>query len=72
VAAHPTWGVDVGAAAAIHRALIALRDAGAAILVISEEFVEIFGNHQNRCACIAQGNQRAMNRCGGPHIDAPR
>lgn len=28
IAAHPTWGVDVGAAATIHRALVALRDAG--------------------------------------------
>ncbi|WP_268797931.1 ABC transporter ATP-binding protein [Pseudomonas huanghezhanensis] len=42
IAAHPTWGVDVGAAAAIHRALIALRDAGAAILVISEDLDELF------------------------------
>ncbi|MFL1528632.1 ABC transporter ATP-binding protein [Pseudomonas sp. O230] len=42
VAAHPTWGVDVGAAATIHRALIALRDAGAAILVISEDLDELF------------------------------
>jgi general nucleoside transport system ATP-binding protein len=42
VAAHPTWGVDVGAAATIHRALIALRDAGAAILVITEDLDELF------------------------------
>jgi ABC-type uncharacterized transport system ATPase subunit len=42
IAAHPTWGVDVGAAAIIHRALIALRDAGAAILVISEDLDELF------------------------------
>ena len=42
IAAHPTWGVDVGAAAAIHRALIELRDAGAAILVISEDLEELF------------------------------
>ena len=42
VAAHPSWGVDVGAAATIHRALIALRDAGAAILVISEDLDELF------------------------------
>jgi len=42
VAAHPTWGVDVGAAATIHRALIALRDAGAAVLVISEDLDELF------------------------------
>ncbi|WP_162144450.1 ABC transporter ATP-binding protein [Pseudomonas sp. Rh2] len=42
VAAHPTWGVDVGAAATIHRELIALRDAGASILVISEDLDELF------------------------------
>ncbi|MNR54371.1 L-arabinose transporter ATP-binding protein [compost metagenome] len=34
--------MDVGAAATIHRALIVLRDAGAAILVISEDLDELF------------------------------
>lgn len=42
VCAHPTWGVDIGAASAIHRQLIALRDQGAAILVISEDIDELF------------------------------
>jgi simple sugar transport system ATP-binding protein len=42
LAAQPTWGVDVGAAQLIHRALIDLRDAGAAVLVISEELEELF------------------------------
>ncbi len=42
LAAQPTWGVDVGAAQLIHRALIALRDAGSAVLVISEELDELF------------------------------
>jgi simple sugar transport system ATP-binding protein len=41
LAAQPTWGVDVGAAALIHQALIGLRDAGAAVLVISEELDEL-------------------------------
>ena len=41
VAAHPTWGVDVGAAAAIHRALLELRERGAALLVISEDLDEL-------------------------------
>ncbi|KAB0496185.1 ABC transporter ATP-binding protein [Pseudomonas moorei] len=54
VAAHPTWGVDVGAAATIHRALIALRDAGAAILVISEDLDELF-----------QISDRLAALCGG-------
>ncbi len=43
MAAQPTWGVDVGAAQLIHRALIGLRDAGSAVLVISEELDELFG-----------------------------
>lgn len=54
VAAHPTWGVDVGAAAAIHRALIALRDAGAAILVISEDLDELF-QISDRIAALSSG-----------------
>ena len=54
IAAHPTWGVDVGAAAAIHRALIALRDAGAAILVISEDLDELF-QISDRLAALCEG-----------------
>ena len=38
----PTWGVDVGAAAAIRNALVALRGRGCAILVVSEEIDELF------------------------------
>jgi simple sugar transport system ATP-binding protein len=37
----PTRGVDVGAIEAIHRRLVALRDAGAAILLVSVELDEI-------------------------------
>ncbi len=42
ICAQPTWGVDAGAAAAIHQALLTLRDAGAAILVISQDLDELF------------------------------
>ena len=38
----PTWGVDVGAASAIRKKLLDMREAGAAILVISEELEELF------------------------------
>ncbi len=38
----PTWGVDIGAATAIRRRLIALRNAGCAILVISEDMEDLF------------------------------
>lgn len=42
VVAQPTWGVDVGAARRIHDALLALRAAGAAVLVFSEDLDELF------------------------------
>ena len=38
----PTWGVDIGAATAIRRRLLEMRDSGVAILVISEELEELF------------------------------
>jgi simple sugar transport system ATP-binding protein len=41
VVAQPTWGVDVGAAAVIHRALIALAEAGTAVLLISQDLDEL-------------------------------
>ncbi len=37
----PTWGVDAGAAAAIHRALVALAEEGAAVLLVSQDLDEI-------------------------------
>jgi len=54
VAAQPTWGVDVGAAAQIRQALLDLRDAGVAVLVVSEELDELF-EICDRLAVIAQG-----------------
>jgi simple sugar transport system ATP-binding protein len=54
VVAQPTWGVDVGAAMLIRQALIALRDEGVALLVISEELEELF-MICDRIAVIAQG-----------------
>lgn len=41
IVSQPTWGVDVGAAAQIRAALLALRDAGCAVLVVSEELEEL-------------------------------
>jgi simple sugar transport system ATP-binding protein len=54
VVAQPTWGVDVGAAAQIRGALLALRDAGCAVLVVSEELDELF-ELADRLVVIAQG-----------------
>ncbi|MEM1343804.1 MAG: ABC transporter ATP-binding protein [Pseudomonadota bacterium] len=42
VVSQPTWGVDAGAAAAIHQALADLAAGGAAILVISQDLDELF------------------------------
>jgi simple sugar transport system ATP-binding protein len=41
VVAYPTWGVDVAAVAAIHKALVTLRDSGAAVVVLSEDLDEL-------------------------------
>jgi general nucleoside transport system ATP-binding protein len=43
LAAQPTRGLDVGAIESVHRQLIAQRDAGRAVLLISFELDEIFG-----------------------------
>ncbi len=42
VADQPTWGLDIGAVAYVHRCLLDAADAGAAVLLISEDLDEIF------------------------------
>ncbi|WP_119157112.1 ABC transporter ATP-binding protein [Caldimonas tepidiphila] len=54
IVAQPTWGVDVGAAAQIRAELLALRDAGCALLVVSEELDELF-EISDRLVVIAKG-----------------
>jgi len=54
IVSQPTWGVDVGAAAQIRGELLALRDAGCAVLVVSEELEELFENC-DRLYVIAKG-----------------
>ena len=54
IVAQPTWGVDVGAAALIRGELLKLRDAGCALLVVSEELDELF-EISDRLLVIAQG-----------------
>jgi ABC-type uncharacterized transport system ATPase subunit len=54
IVSQPTWGVDVGAAALIRGELLALRDAGCALLVVSEELDELF-EISDRLLVIAQG-----------------
>ena len=54
IVSQPTWGVDVGAAAQIRAGLLALRDAGCALLVVSEELEELF-EISDRLLVIAKG-----------------
>jgi simple sugar transport system ATP-binding protein len=42
LANQPTRGLDVGAQSEVHRRIIAARDRGAAVLVISEDLDELF------------------------------
>ena len=42
IAAHPTYGLDVGAAEYIRNQLIACRDRGGAVLLVSEDLEELF------------------------------
>ena len=54
IVSQPTWGVDVGAAAQIRAEILALRDAGCAVLVVSEELDELF-ELSDRLHVIAKG-----------------
>ena len=54
IVSQPTWGVDVGAAAQIRAEILALRDAGCAVLVVSEELEELF-EVSDRLHVIAKG-----------------
>jgi len=58
VVAQPTWGVDAGAAALIHQALLALAASGAAVLVISQDLDELFA----LCNRLAVLNGGALSR----------
>ena len=54
IAAMPTRGVDIGAIEFIHKRLIALRDSGVAILLVSSELSEIL-SLSDRIAVIYRG-----------------
>jgi simple sugar transport system ATP-binding protein len=54
IAMQPTRGLDVGAIEAVHKLLLELRRAGAAILLVSEELDEIT-SLSDRIAVIYEG-----------------
>ena len=41
IAHQPTWGLDIGAVSYVHQQLLAARDAGAAVLLISDDLDEV-------------------------------
>ena len=65
----PTWGVDAGAAALIHQVLADMAQAGAAVLVISQDLDEIF-EIADRIAVISRGELSAAFPAG--EIDRER
>lgn len=54
IVAQPTWGVDAGAAAAIHSALGELAREGAAIVIVSQDLDELL-SLTDRIAVISEG-----------------
>jgi len=54
IANQPTWGLDVGAVAAIHGELLAAAERGAAVVLISEDLDEVFAL-ADRIAVMYQG-----------------
>ncbi len=68
ILAHPTWGVDVGAATAIHQAIIDLKETGAAVLMVSEDLDEIF-EVCDRIAVISEGRLSPTKKNGETSVE---
>jgi ABC-type uncharacterized transport system ATPase subunit len=58
VVSQPTWGVDAGAAASIHQALVDLAAAGSAIVVISQDLDELLA----LCDTLAVINEGRLSK----------
>lgn len=68
VVAEPTWGLDVGAAQAVHAALMARREAGAGVLLVSEDLDELLAL-ADRVVVIAGGKLSPIWDAGGVSIE---
>ncbi|MGB0747673.1 MAG: ABC transporter ATP-binding protein [Magnetospiraceae bacterium] len=55
IASQPTWGVDAGAAAEIHEAILQLAREGTAVLIISQDLDELFAIC-DRIGVISEGS----------------
>jgi simple sugar transport system ATP-binding protein len=65
LAAQPTRGVDIGAIEFIHRRLVAQRDEGAAVLLVSAELDEI-RSLSDRIAVMYEGRIVSVEAAGAP------
>ncbi len=68
VVSQPTWGVDAGAAAAIHQALVDLAEGGSAIVVISQDLDELLAICDHM-AVINEGRLSKTHNVGEVSID---
>ncbi len=68
VAVQPTRGLDVGAIEGVHRLLLAQREAGAAVLLISEELEELL-SLSDRVYVIYEGKIMGEVKVGGVEPD---
>ena len=68
IVSQPTWGVDAGAAAAIHQALIDLAEQGSAIVVISQDLDELLAIC-DKLAVINTGKLSKPLQVGEANID---
>jgi ABC-type uncharacterized transport system ATPase subunit len=68
VVSQPTWGVDAGAAAAIHQAIVDLAVAGSAIVVISQDLDELLAL-SDTLAVINEGRLSKPMKIGDVSIE---
>ncbi|UWG96427.1 ABC transporter ATP-binding protein [Dehalobacter sp. DCM] len=68
IAAYPVRGLDIGATEAIHRILLAQRDRGACVLLISEELDEIFAM-SDRVAVLCDGTLMGIRHTAETNYD---
>jgi len=68
VAANPTHGVDVGATDFVHRKLLAARDQGAAIVLVSIDLDELL-KLSDRVICLYRGEIAYQSAAGDVEID---
>ena len=69
LAAHPTWGVDIGASLAIRQQLMTLTEDGTAILVVSEDLSELF-EICDRIAVLSGGRLSTPDPVAGLTLEA--